>query len=342
MSGLTRRRDALVIGGGPAGLAAAIALRSRGWNVEVAEAGMPPLDKACGEGILPAGVAALRKLGIELAAQGGHPFYGIRFLENGTSVEARFSVGHGIAVRRTHLHELLVRRAESLGVGLHWGVNAERLAEFAESRWIVGADGQSSRVRRLSGLNRGVVLSRRFGFRRHYRVAPWCDLVEVYWGAHGQLFVTPVAGDEVGVALLTRDPRTRIDSALAEHPELLRRLRHAERVSSDRGGCTLNRYLRRLSNSRVVLTGDASASVDAITGDGLTLCFEQALALAEALDRNDLRLYRSRHFRLWARPALSSALLLLLERLPLFRRMLWRACDFWPYSLSPLLRLHAS
>jgi flavin-dependent dehydrogenase len=166
-------------------------------------------------------------------------------------------------------------------------------------------------------------------------------MVEVYWGVRGQFFVTPIAADEVGVALLTRDPQSRIDAALAEHPALLLRLRHAERVSSDRGCCTLNRYLHRLSNSRVVLIGDASASVDAITGDGLTLCFEQALALADALDRNDLRLYRARHFRLWVRPALSSSLLLLLERLPRFRRAFWRACAVWPSSLSHLLRLYS-
>lgn len=63
---------------------------------------------------------------------------------------------------------------------------------------------------------------------------------------------------------------------LPKHPALLQRLRCAERVSSDRGACTVNRCLRRLSNSRVVLIGDASDSVDGISGDGLTLCFQQA------------------------------------------------------------------
>jgi menaquinone-9 beta-reductase len=335
---LVKHRDALVIGGGPAGLAAAIALRVRGWNVELADAAAPPIDKACGEGILPSGVDALRQLGVPLATLDGFPFYGIRFLEGGASIEARFAAGHGIGVRRIRLHRLLGERAESLGVGLHWGVNAEKLAELAESRWIVGADGQSSRLRKLSGLDRDIVLSRRFGFRRHYRIAPWSDMVEVYWGAGGQFFVTPVAG----VALLTRNSRSRIDAMLPEHPALLQRLRYAERVSSDRGACTLNRYLRRLSNSRVVLIGDASGSVDAIAGDGLTLCFQQAIALADALDRNDLRPYRVRHFRLWARPALSSNLLLLLERLPRVRRLLWRACGCWPSPFAACLRFSST
>ncbi len=54
--------DLFVVGGGPAGLATAIAARNRGWSVIVADARKPPLDKACGEGLLPDGVAAvLRK-----------------------------------------------------------------------------------------------------------------------------------------------------------------------------------------------------------------------------------------------------------------------------------------
>ena len=47
------RCDALIAGGGPAGLAAAIALRQKGLDVLVADALWPPIDKACGEGLMP-------------------------------------------------------------------------------------------------------------------------------------------------------------------------------------------------------------------------------------------------------------------------------------------------
>src|ERR1022692_2180287 len=57
--------DLFVIGGGPAGLAAAIAARLKGLNVTLADGARPPIDKACGEGLMPDGLAALRSLGVK-------------------------------------------------------------------------------------------------------------------------------------------------------------------------------------------------------------------------------------------------------------------------------------
>ena len=56
--------DVFVIGGGPAGLAAAIAARQQGFRVIVADGAQMPIDKPCGEGLMPDGVAALQELGI--------------------------------------------------------------------------------------------------------------------------------------------------------------------------------------------------------------------------------------------------------------------------------------
>src|SRR5207253_2995692 len=70
--------DVFVIGGGPAGLAAAIAARKRGFEVVVADGAQPPIDKACGEGVMPDGVAALARLGVAATINHGFPFHGIR------------------------------------------------------------------------------------------------------------------------------------------------------------------------------------------------------------------------------------------------------------------------
>src|SRR5262245_20380725 len=92
--------DLLVIGGGPAGLAAAIAACRRGMSVTLMDSAVPPIDKACGEGIMPDGVAAANALGIDLREAGARPFRGIRFCEEAQQVEADFPGGQGMALRR--------------------------------------------------------------------------------------------------------------------------------------------------------------------------------------------------------------------------------------------------
>ena len=92
--------DVLVVGGGPAGLSAAIAARRKGFSVTLIDAAVPPIDKACGEGLMPDALRALADLGVEIPADAGFAFYGIRFLGEDVSVEAEFPSGFGLALRR--------------------------------------------------------------------------------------------------------------------------------------------------------------------------------------------------------------------------------------------------
>jgi len=331
------KSDVLVVGGGPAGLAAAIALRLQGFSVTVADTRQPPIDAACGEGILPAGVDALGRLGVPLGAADGFPFRGIRFIEGAGSVEAPFSGASGIGVRRTRLHTLLTRRAMELEVRLLWGTRIAEPSSRSSFEWIVGADGQQSAVRRSAGLGAALSLSHRFGFRRHYRLAPWTNMVEVHWGARCQFYVTPVAPDEIGVALLTRDSHLRIDAALCEFPTLSRRLANAACTSSDRGSIISTRRLWHVTRDRTALVGDASGSLDAIAGEGLSLAFLQAHALADAIAAGDLRAYQARHRRLARRPLIMANLLLMLDRLSWLRPTIWRGLALEPSLLSRVL-----
>src|SRR5258708_25559985 len=200
-----RAFDIFVIGGGPAGLAAAIAARQRGLTVAVADGSRPPIDKPCGEGLMPDGRAALAELGVSVPARDSHPFSGISFVSSGLRAEAAFPSGVGLGVRRTVLHSLMVKRAETLGVSLLWqtpvtGLHEEGVLlgkELVRSRWTVGADGGHSLVRKWTGLARFVCDRTRFAFRRHYRTAPWNDCMELHWGPKCQIYVTPVASDEI-------------------------------------------------------------------------------------------------------------------------------------------------
>lgn len=341
--------DVFVIGGGPAGLAAAIAARQRGFSVVVADGLQPPIDKACGEGLLPDGLAALTKLGLHLTAADAHRFSGIRFLSGELAADASVpGAGVGLAVRRTMLHNLMKERAEHLGAELLWktsvtGISPEgvRLGNrFVRSRWIIGADGSNSRVRRWAGLDAGPRARLRFAFRRHYRVAPWTDRMEVYWGRTCQGYATAVGRDQVCVALASHDPAFRLDEGLAALPELNERVLGAEMLSSERGALTGNRRLNRVWRRNVALVGDASGTVDVITGEGLGLAFSQAKVLAECLEAGSLRRYQTERDRLALRPLLMARLMLTLDGRPGLQRRVLQVFQHRPELFRRLLALH--
>jgi flavin-dependent dehydrogenase len=236
------------------------------------------------------------------------------------------------------LHQALAERAEACGVCLQWG---RPVSDFRGdgARWVVGADGIRSRVRRWAGLETAWRNTARFGFQRHYQVEPWSDEVEVYWTALGQVYVTPVSEREVGLALLTRDSGFRLDAALDALPELRGRVAGAT-VTAERGASTSTCTLRRIVAGSVALVGDASGTVDAITGEGLALSFRQAELLADALTEGDLSLYARGHRELARKPRLMGDLMLTLDRSGILRRRALRALAARPALFDGLTAMH--
>jgi 2-polyprenyl-6-methoxyphenol hydroxylase-like FAD-dependent oxidoreductase len=340
--------DVLVIGGGPAGLAAAIALRRKGFDVVVADQARPAIDKACGEGLLPDAVTALEALSVTIPADEAMPFRGIRFIEGQLAVESRFPAGPALGIRRTTLHRLLVAHAAAARVSLLWGTRitglisdgAEAEGASIRARWIIGADGQNSRVRQWAGLSRCTRQRFRYGFRRHFAADPWTKYVEVNWGPNCQVVVTPIAPQELCVSVISDNPRLRLDEALTFFPELARRLRGALSTTPERGAVSTLCTVKDILRGRTVLVGDASGSADAITGDGLGLCFQQALHVADALAANDLARYRAAHRRIARRPRIMSEMMLLMARRPALRRRVVQALAANPHTFARLLAIH--
>jgi len=340
------KTDILVIGGGPAGLAAALAARQHGFAVALVDRSVPPIDKACGEGVMPDGVAAAQRLGIDLRAD-GQSFRGIRFCHGERSVESEFPWGAGLGIRRTTLHQLMVKQALDAGVQAHWGVRVDFApdqvvvdGEVVDARWIVGADGGHSSVRAWAGLDASTHLSHRFGFRRHYRMPPWSEFMELHWGDGCQVYITPVGAEEVCVVLISRDQRLRLDAALNRFPRVAARLGSAGAATLERGGITATRRLKTVCRGRVALVGDASGSVDAITGEGLCLLFQQAVALADAFAADDLSLYAAAHPRIGRRPRLMADLMLTLDAHASLRGMVMGTMAAHPALFSGMLKLH--
>jgi flavin-dependent dehydrogenase len=391
--------EVLVVGGGPVGLAVAIACRSRGLPVTVLEARVPPLDKACGEGVLPEGVAFLRDAGVELEGRGA-PFAGIRWRDGRSTVEGRFPGQGGLGVRRTTLQDVLLARSEALGVDVRFGVRVRELvrggagfgvrttAGSFEPRWLVAADGLASPLRRAAGLEGAPAQRRRLAVRRHFLVSAGGSdpssakpFVEVCWADGVEAYVTPLPNGLLGVALLWHEHAAaaspggggapqgsgggappsggggappsrgggappsgggkRFDALLERFPELRRRLARGEIASRDRGAGPLRRRARALVRDNLALVGDAAGYLDAITGEGLSLGFLQADALARALVCADLSRYPREVRTLRRLPDALTELCLLLSRFPALRARTLVALAREPRLFDRLLALHA-
>jgi flavin-dependent dehydrogenase len=110
--------------------------------------------------------------------------------------------------------------------------------------------------------------------------------------------------------------------------------------SSEKGALTANCSLRRVSRGNIALIGDASGTVDAITGEGLCLAFSQAIVLAECLKNGDLSRYEWEHRRLALRPRVMARLMLLMDRRPRLQRRTLQVFGERPYIFRRLLKLH--
>ncbi|WP_197378543.1 NAD(P)/FAD-dependent oxidoreductase [Mycolicibacterium mengxianglii] len=273
--------DVLVVGGGPGGLGVALHARAHGLSVIVAEPRESPIDKACGEGLMPGGLAALADLGVDPA---GMPFRGIAYSDGTRRAQACFRNGVGRGVRRTTLHAALVDRAKE--VGTVWvSAKVTSVAQDADgvsaagirARYLVGADGLHSAVRRSVGITSVAGRPRRVGLRTHYTVPVWSDFVEVHWSPRGEAYVTPVEPNLVGVAILSSE---RAD--LSCFPWLQARLEGAAH-GRERGCGPLRQVVSRRVAGRVLLVGDAAGYEDALTGEGMSLAVKQAAAAVAAI-----------------------------------------------------------
>ncbi|WP_220506078.1 NAD(P)/FAD-dependent oxidoreductase [Microbispora sp. H10830] len=357
----------LVAGGGPAGLATAIHAALAGMEAVVVEPRPGPVDKACGEGLMPTGAAALADLGVTVPD--GRPFRGIRYVDGPHRVQAEFRDGPGLGVRRTALHTALAHRARDLGVRVVTGrVDAVRATgegvrahvtggpepccpelggqelcgpelggpEELGARWLVAADGLHSPIRARLGLDLPSGGPRRYGLRRHYRVAPWTDFVEVHWAPGGEAYVTPVGDDLVGVAVLSSERRT-YDEHLARFPGLLARL-DGPPATPVRGAGPLRQRVRRRVAGRVLLVGDAAGYVDALTGEGISLALLSARALVGCLRAGRPEEYETAWRRLSWRSRLLTAALVRARRHPPAARMIVPAARRLPAVFGAAVR----
>lgn len=337
--------DVLVVGAGPAGSSAACFLADAGARVLLVDRRTFPREKPCGEGILPPGVEVLERLGVaeRLRAAGARSFGGIRYhAPSGRTAVGRFPRGaSGLGVRRFVLDAALLDAARARpGVRVIEGFHAREIERDATGAVVgigdgsrvlrapltIGADGSASPVRRAAGLD-GPPTSRR-AVRMHFHPAvppPDDRLVDVYVGGASEAYVTPVARDEFGVALLTSeaidggsggtaaaDPAAApgsdthasraeraVRAALAGKSGIAASLAAAPAASAPMAAVAVGTGAVRDVDDGLLLLGDAAGAPDPITGMGISFALRCAsllpAALAQAFRAGDFSRARLAH-----------------------------------------------
>lgn len=265
----------LIAGAGPAGCAAALGLARRGHSVLLLDRATFPREKPCGEGLMPAGVAAMSRLNIKVE---GVPFRGVRYHHEGRVIEGTFPNNHlGLGIRRLHLDSALLdaaRREPNVQVltGIHVegplfaddriaGVRAN--GEEFRAPLTIAADGANSVLRHKLGWDASP-RTKRHALLGHFPGPP-SEWVEVYLHDGQEVYVTPLPGGQRLVAALGESPRIPPD--------------FGEPIEPIRGAAPLTVRANQRHSPGCALLGDAAGNCDPITGGGIT----QALLSAELL-----------------------------------------------------------
>jgi flavin-dependent dehydrogenase len=298
--------DAVVVGGSVAGATAARELARRGLRVALVERATFPRFKACGEGLLPHGVAALRESGIEVD---GVRVRGLRFVSpSGATAEADFPAGHGLVVRRDRFDAYLFRAAAETP-----GVTAFEATVYDPdrfpARWIVGADGLRSQFHRQPEFPASPPALRRVGLTTHMRgLEVDRERVEVLIHDSGELYLAPSDGDEALVACLFRQDdlppggtnEDRVLHLLLSLEVLRGRTRGVSFTTPVLAAAPLGLRVGAVAAGTTLLVGDAAGAPDPVTGEGMALAILSARAAAEAISKGRPEEYERERRRLAA------------------------------------------
>ncbi|GAC1657225.1 MAG: NAD(P)/FAD-dependent oxidoreductase [Candidatus Dormibacteraceae bacterium] len=359
----------IVVGAGPVGSVTAALLGRRGIPVLLLEKGTFPRDKPCGEGLMPGGVAVLKELGIDLAAEGFPRLGGIRYrtvVGDAAFGAFRGSSGvpdHGFGVRRVRFDALLAQRAAATpGVRLEvgctvsgltidsTGVSVETNRGRLRGSFLVGADGLRSGVRQILGWDRPASRKERFGLVGHLTV-PGHGLgdvnVTVLDGV--EVYVAPSGPDEVLAAVLGRRGELRVEGlgvadsyrcfVTAAHPAFV-----GAAMTKVTGAGPFGVSARRVAAGRTFLVGDAAGFVDPITGDAMAAGFRAGSRLATLLETGPdaaAAAYARWFAGQWRTRRIVSGLALRLTASPALARRALRGLDRRPGALEGLLAVNS-
>jgi len=306
--------DLLVVGAGPAGIAAGITARDRGLDVLVIDKAGFGRDKTCGDGLTAAALRTLEALGLpigDLDPALAPVDTAVLVSPSGRRVVLPLPTGaghHSVVVPRAELDAALVALAQRRDVDVrehtalvglkeepdHTGIVAE-LGDggVVRARRVVAADGTYSPTRKLLRPEVAPALGEWSAFRQYFRGVDdpklWVLFEQDLLPGYAWVFPLPDGRANVGFGIL-RGPGVDGKWIKAAWRDLLTRASmrsvlgpNAEPEANHRAWPIPTAYdPDRLVDGRVLFAGDAASVVDPLTGEGIAQALETGVLAAEA------------------------------------------------------------
>lgn len=308
--------DVLVIGGGPAGTAAAITLARAGRDVTLVDKATFPRDKCCGDGLTTGALRILDGLGFDPGAVASWSTVDAAWVRSPSGREVRFPMpeGRGIyaaVAPRLQLDDALVQLARANGVKVHDGHGFESVSEQGDdvvtvevegigavrARYVIGADGMWSPLRRALGVAEPGYLGEWHAFRQYFSgvTGPAAERLYVWFEADllpGYAWSFPLPGGRVNIGFgIERDHGPKVQEMKKIWPELLKRRHVVEALGPD--ATPEGRHLAWpiparidqavLARGRTLFVGDAATSADPMTGEGIGQALLTGILAADAI-----------------------------------------------------------
>ncbi len=304
--------DAIILGGGPAGSAAAIELALAGRRVALLERSLAAHDKVCGDFLSTEALSSLNSLGVNLSALGAVPIHNVR-LAGSLGISSTTLPFAAQSLTRRALDEALLQRASAAHALVLRGHSAESLHR-AGNLWRVSITGPSNSYtltaphillatgkHDLRGLPRPLLGTHAdlVGLKMYLRLAPaqlaeLRDTIELFLipGGYGGLSLVEDNAANLCFVIrrnLLRDAGRGWDALyalLTQTPHLRTRLAGAEPLLPRPLAISPIPYglLRRHAIAENLWAiGDQAAVIPSFTGDGLALALHSGRFAAQTV-----------------------------------------------------------